>query len=298
MTGAWVFLGFGEAAAVLAAGLRARRNPPPIAACLPLGRPPSRATQARLAAAGIPCDFTPAGARGARVVLSLVTPTAAREAAAAVAPHLAPGALFVDLNSIAGDTVREIASVVAAGGAEFVDAAILAPVPLRGLQVPLMVSGTAAETFHRLGRRHGLNTRVLSPRPGDASDMKMLWSIITKGTIALFAESLVAAQRLDLLDPMTRLLAQEYGRTGSSAMVMRMLHSTVRSGARRLDEMEEARRTLDRARVPDWTIESTRRWIAALCALPTLEGTSVPASVRELSAALEAAGALGRLRPA
>lgn len=299
MTRAWVFLGFGEAAAVLAAALRARRRPPPVSVCLPLGRAPSSATQARLTAAGIPCDFTPAAVRGALVILSLVTPTAAKDAAAAVAPHLAPGALFVDLNSIAGDTVREIAGIVTSGGGQFVDAAVLAPVPLRGLHVPLLLSGTASEAFHRLGRRHGLNTRVLSTRPGDASDVKMLWSVITKGTIALLAESLVAAHRLELLDPVTGLLAREYGPTGSAAMVMRMLHSTIRSGARRLDEMDEARRTLGRAGVPAWTVESTCRWIAALCRLPTLEAATVPASVRELSDALSAAGARGeRSRPA
>jgi 3-hydroxyisobutyrate dehydrogenase-like beta-hydroxyacid dehydrogenase len=173
--------------------------------------------------------------------------------------------MYVDMNSVSGPTVKQIAAVIEGQGGRCVDAAIMGPVPLMGRQVPIVLSGTAASDFNDVARCLGLNTSVLSMQVGDASSLKMLWSVITKGTIALLAESLIAAHRLDLLEPLRKLLAQEYGNTGSDAMILRMLRSTARSGARRLDEMDEARKTLESAAVPAWATESTKSWIQELC---------------------------------
>jgi 3-hydroxyisobutyrate dehydrogenase-like beta-hydroxyacid dehydrogenase len=220
--------------------------------------------------------------------MSLVTPDAALDAARTVAPHLETGAFYVDCNSIAGRTARAIAEVVEAHGARFVDAAVMGPVPLQRLQVPIWLSGAAAAEFHDLAVRRGLNTTVLSERPGDASALKMLWSVMTKGTIGLYAEALLAAHRLGLLPPMLEMIAREYGATGAPAMILRMLGSTAASGGRRLGEMDEARKTLEDAGVPPWTVEATVKWIAALNGLPDVaDALSVPDVVKAASEALE-----------
>jgi 3-hydroxyisobutyrate dehydrogenase-like beta-hydroxyacid dehydrogenase len=165
----------------------------------------------------------------------------------------------------------------------------MGPVPLMKLAVPILVSGTAAREFHHLAGLQGLTTTVLSSQAGDASSLKMLWSVMTKGTIALLAESLTAAHRLGLLEPLLGLIGQEYGNTGTPAMVMRMLRSTAASGDRRLVEMQEARRTLDGAAVPSWAVEATMRWIAALNGMPGVaDGQTVPEVVRAASDALGA----------
>jgi 3-hydroxyisobutyrate dehydrogenase-like beta-hydroxyacid dehydrogenase len=258
----WSFLGFGEAAAaIVAAGFPSSAR---AIVLLPADRPPSDATRRRLAASGLPSSSDPAAARDARVVLSLVTPDAAVDAAGTVAPYLRRGAIYVDFNSIAGGTAAEIAAVVDGHGARFVDAAVMGPVPLMKLDVPIWVSGTAAEEFHRLATAQGLATTVLSARPGDASSLKMLWSVMTKGTIALLAEALVGAHRLGLLQPILSFLADEYGNTGTPTMILRMLRSTAASGTRRAGEMREAKRTLEAVDVPTWTVDSTIRWITAL----------------------------------
>src|SRR5688500_10696324 len=124
----WVTLGFGEAAAgLLSAGFLRGAG---LSVCLPTGRKPSPETRRRLSECGLKATPDPAAVREASVVLSLVTPDAAREAAEVVAPFLSPATLFVDMNSIAGQTAVEIARIVEARGARFVDAAVMGPIPL------------------------------------------------------------------------------------------------------------------------------------------------------------------------
>jgi len=214
--------------------------------------------------AGLPASVAPDGIGRSDVVLSLVTPAAALEAAIAVAPHLKQGAIYVDLNSVSGQATVDIAGIVEAQGARFVDAAVMGPVPLLKLQVPIILSVAAAAFYNQLAKRRGFQTCVLSRRPGDASSLKMLWSVITKGTIALFTEALVAAHRLELLEPLIGMLGREYGPTGSPAMITRLLSSTTVSGSRRLDEMREVRKVLAGASVPAWTVEATEKWIGEL----------------------------------
>jgi 3-hydroxyisobutyrate dehydrogenase-like beta-hydroxyacid dehydrogenase len=282
----WVVLGFGEAASgLIGAGLL---NGARYRVCLPLGRAPSARTSDRLSQHEITPSLDPSGVRGARIVLSLVTPDSALDVAQAVAPHLDRGALYVDFNSIAARTAHAIAEIVEGRGARFVDAAVMGPVPLLKLRVPVWLSGGAAGEFREIAQRRGLNTTVVSERAGDASALKMLWSVMTKGTIGLYAEALVAAHRLGLLQPMLEMIAREYGVTGTSAMILRMLGSTAASGERRLGEMEEARKTLEDAGVPAWTVAATVKWIAALNGLPGVaDARDVPDVVKAASEALE-----------
>jgi hypothetical protein len=111
----------------------------------------------------------------------------------------------------------------------------------------------------------------------------MLWSVITKGTIGLYAEALTAAYRLGLLPELQKLLAREYGNTGAEAMVLRFLRSTTLSGARRLDEIEEVRKTLEAASVPAWTVQATASWIRELA---EMKAPGSAQSVEEVIAAI------------
>jgi len=284
----WVFVGFGEAAHGLMLAGFLKSNLPTV--CLPTGRAPSADTRRRLRDCGLTSTADPSAVQKGDVVLSLVTPDAALDAAQIVAPSLRPGAFYVDMNSIAGTTAAAIAEVVEGRGARFVDAAVMGPVPLMGLAVPIWLSGADAVEFHAVAATRGLTTTVLSARPGDASSLKMLWSVMTKGTIALLAEALTGAHRLGLLGPLLELLGREYGNTGSSAMVLRMLRSTAVSGTRRLQEMDEARKTLCSVAVPSWTVDAAIRWIATLAAMPAIAGEqTVPDVVKALSDALREA---------
>jgi len=284
----WVLLGFGEVAATLFAPTLRGATGVECSVCLPLGRQPSEATLRRLRASGLVATYEASGVNNAAVVVSAVTPAAAVRVAESVAPYLGADCIYVDVNSVAGPTVAQIAGVIESQGGRFVDAAIMGPVPLLRDQVPIFLSGRAAANFHKLASALGLNTTVVSSQPGDASSAKMVWSVMTKGTIALLAETLIAAHRLGLLDPLRQLLAQEYGQAGTDAMILRMLRSTTLSGARRLNEMDEVKKTLDAVSVPAWTVGATRRWISELSRLTAARTSqSVEEVVRAISEELE-----------
>src|SRR3546814_21197259 len=88
-----------------------------------------------------PCLSAEDALVGAQVVLSLVTASSALQAATDDAPFIAPGALWIDMNSVAPETKRSAAAVIEAAGGRYVDAAIMAPVQPAVLAVPVLLSG-------------------------------------------------------------------------------------------------------------------------------------------------------------
>ena len=134
----------------------------------------------------------------ADMILSIVPPGDALAFARRMAPHLKAAArkpLFVDCNAVSPATVREIADVIAATGAEFVDAGIIGGPPRKGAPGPSFhASGAAAPRFATLAE-HGLDTRVLDAPIGAASALKMSYGGITKGLTAIGSAMILAATR-------------------------------------------------------------------------------------------------------
>jgi 3-hydroxyisobutyrate dehydrogenase-like beta-hydroxyacid dehydrogenase len=180
----------------------------------------------------------------ADVLLSIVVPARAEDLARRLAPALqtaAKGLPYVDCNAIAPQTARRIGEIVAAAGGRFVDAGIIGPPPRPGATATrFYASGAAAEDFAALGAC-GLDVRIVSERPGDASAVKMCYAALTKGTTAIMTELLVAAERLGVSDTLRAELEQS-----QSAMVERMgqgVPAMVPKAHRWVGEMAEIART-------------------------------------------------------
>ena len=97
---------------------------------------------------------------GVRLTLSLVTTDQALAAALAYAPHLTPGALWCDGNSVAPETKQAAAQAVEAAAGQYVDMAILAPVDPARLGVPVWPhwgSATSALSAQKLAGRRRLS---------------------------------------------------------------------------------------------------------------------------------------------
>jgi 3-hydroxyisobutyrate dehydrogenase-like beta-hydroxyacid dehydrogenase len=262
-----MWIGVGEVTtSLLSAGLDRAEG-----ICSVVYKSPNRTFSSRasdwLARSKIPISQEPDDISRVSVFFSAVTPAAAESVATELSPYIPPNSTYIDLNSIAVPTVLRIAKLIERSGANFIDAAIMGPVPVLGLDVPILLSGAAAAEWHMTAIKFGLSTSVVSDKPGDASAVKMLWSIITKGTIGLYSEALTAAHRMGLLPQLEQLLAREYGQTGSEKMVLRFLRSTSLSGMRRLEEMEEVAKTLQATSVPAWTVQATTQWIRELAGM-------------------------------
>ena len=140
-----------------------------------------------------------AAVAGASLVLSIVPPAAATTfAASAAAAMLNVGAqpVFADCNAVAPATVRAIERALHKTGAPFADVGIVGrgPTP-RGERTRFYASGAARSAVLELDCRE-LALVDLGNDVGTASAMKMAYSALNKGTDALFATVLIAAERL------------------------------------------------------------------------------------------------------
>ncbi|WP_294256693.1 NAD(P)-dependent oxidoreductase [uncultured Sphingomonas sp.] len=203
--------------------------------------------RARYADAGVEGAATLAEALADRpLVLSLVTADQALAVAQAAAPHLAPGALYCDGNSVAPQTKQAAARAVEAAGAHYVDCAILAPVDPARLAVPLLVSGAQAEAAAAVLAALGFqNISIVGDAVGRASSIKMIRSVMVKGLEALTAECLLAAEAAGVRDAVLASLdASERPRPWEVRADYNLDRMLVH-GLRRAAEMEEVVKTIE-----------------------------------------------------
>ena len=176
---------------------------------------------------------------GADLVLSVNSAKAAVDAFRAGRAGLSPGALWADLNTGAPAVKRELAGLAEAGGIPFADVAMMAPVPGRGLRVPMLASGDGAERYARLLTPLGAGIEVLAGPAGLAATRKLLRSVFYKGMAAAMVEALEAARAVGqeqwLREHITAELTEADARS-----VQRIVDGTARHAVRRTAEMEAA----------------------------------------------------------
>jgi 3-hydroxyisobutyrate dehydrogenase-like beta-hydroxyacid dehydrogenase len=109
--------------------------------------------------------------------------------------------LFVECNALAPPTARMIAEEVERAGAKVVDVGIVGSPPSGKRSPKFYASGPHADELLVL-REHGLDVRPMGPKIGQASGLKMCYAALTKGFAALGAELMIAAEKMELLDPL------------------------------------------------------------------------------------------------
>jgi 3-hydroxyisobutyrate dehydrogenase-like beta-hydroxyacid dehydrogenase len=242
-------LGLGEAGSViardlLAAGAAVRGYDPAVAAVA--------------AAPGIAEGRSEAeAASGADLVLSVNSSKAAADAFRAGLPGLGPGTLWADLNTASPGTKRELADIAAFGAVPFADVAMMAPVPGRGLRVPMLASGDAAARYAAMLGPLGADIQVLAGPPGLAATKKLLRSVFFKGMAAAIVEALEAARAAGDEQWLHEHIAAELAALDAPALE-RIVDGTVRHAVRRTAEMEAAADMLAELGVKPLMAEASR----------------------------------------
>ena len=173
------------------------------------------------------------------VTVSEAVPGLCREIADAV-KSTGTDLLFAECNAIAPELSKDMEGVLQLSGARYVDASIIGGPPRNGSSPRVYASGDSAPEFEQL-REFGLDVRNLGPQLGRASGIKMCYAAMTKGTTALHAELLIAAEKLGL----TQELMAEF--SGSQPAVVSRMEGwmpTMPAKSRRwVSEMEEIEKT-------------------------------------------------------
>ncbi|MEV6830020.1 DUF1932 domain-containing protein [Amycolatopsis sp. NPDC051102] len=228
MTGTIAVLGLGEAGGAFARDLVA-------AGVTVRGYDPAAPAPDGVVATGSEAE----AARGADLVLSVNSASAALDALVAGLAGFGPGAAWADLNTASPGTKRRLAAVAAGRSAPFADVAIMAPVPGRGLRVPMLATGAAAGTVAALLNPLGAAVEVMPGEAGLAAERKLLRSVFFKGMSAAVVEALHAARAAGCEDWLRELVVGELT-AADAATVDRLVDGSYRHAVRRTAEMAAA----------------------------------------------------------
>jgi len=259
----FALIGFGEAGSILGEDLAAAGHDVAMYDVL-LDSPSSRtqmrekAQRARVRAADTFEDAVVA----AQVVISAVTAASSADVAIRAAGVLRAGQVLLDINSVSPARKLSNAALVEAAGADYVEAAVMAPVPPQRLRVPMLLGGRRAAAVAEQLRDVGMNATPLSDKIGVASAVKMCRSIVIKGLEALTLESMLAARRFGAERELLESLNGTFPSMGWTGKLPDYLISRVAEhGRRRAAEMQEVARTLEDAGVepPIMSVATARR---------------------------------------
>jgi 3-hydroxyisobutyrate dehydrogenase-like beta-hydroxyacid dehydrogenase len=213
----------------------------------PAGR--SRASTGRALAAGLTGVTFEALLKRSSVILSICPPHAALDIAAQVAGTGAEYAgLYVDANAISVATAAQVAGIVTALGATYVDGAIIGPPPEIAGHTRLYLSGPRANEVRVLFGRSALDARIADGSLYAASAAKMAYAAWTKGSAAL----LLAARALARAGGVERTLLAEWA-LSQPALADRSQDaaaSAAAKGWRWVAEMEEIAASMTAAGLP------------------------------------------------
>jgi 3-hydroxyisobutyrate dehydrogenase-like beta-hydroxyacid dehydrogenase len=176
---------------------------------------------------------------GASLVLSVNSAGDAVAALEASLDALGPGAAWADLNTAAPAVKQRLAAIGEAQGILVTDIAMMAPVPGKGLRVPMLASGSSADSVAKTLRGYGADIDVLAGPAGLAATRKLLRSVYYKGMSASIVEALDAARAAGLEDWLTEHIAEDLA-SHDAATLTRIVTGTRQHAVRRGHEMAAA----------------------------------------------------------
>jgi 3-hydroxyisobutyrate dehydrogenase-like beta-hydroxyacid dehydrogenase len=174
---------------------------------------------------------------GADLVLSVNSASVALEVARAAARALGPDAIYADLNTTAPGLKRQINELIQTIGGNFVDVAVMGPVPRQGIRTFCLVAGSAGQRFTAIAASLGMDVQAVSEEAGVAAERKLVRSIFMKGMAAACVEARAVARRLDCEGWLLAEVSRELERA-DAALLSRLLEGSEQHAARRVAEMQ------------------------------------------------------------
>ena len=235
------FLGFGEAAYIIAKGISSNGLTgttaySPSGAKAAEGDPlRSRATEAGVELVGTPKALC----ERADVILTLTPGALALPALRSVKRYLTERHIYVDATTNSAKAMERAAKLLGTKAA-FVDGAIMGALSLTGIKELIVLSGSHAGEVRALLAPYGMNMQVVGEKPGAASAMKLIRSVCMKGIAAMLIESLEAAQRYGLLEAAATDIARSMDDVPFAQTMKRFVCGSAVHAERRVHEMTEA----------------------------------------------------------
>ena len=242
-----VFIGFGEAAYNIAAGLKSE-GLDEMGAFDVCAREPvrGRVIRERAKELGVVLfeDLSEACKKG-EIIFSLTSAKVAVSVAKEAFQYLEKKQIYIDMNSAAPTVKEQIETLPRAAGVLFCDAGVMGTVPGNQHKVPMFLSGDGAVAFSEKFAPLGMNLKVLAVPAGGASAIKMFKSVVMKGLPQLMFESFEGAQKYGVLDILVESLSGSLEGKSIQKLANTFIARTLIHAERRSAEMKDVVKTLE-----------------------------------------------------
>lgn len=250
-------LGFGEAGSAIARGLcgdggwrgtqRPGDNAPRRVIAIDTAldkdaRGTALGQQARKLDVAIDARYT-AALGEADLVICAVQGEHALEAAQSAAPFLKTGAHYLDLCTVTGRMSDDDRTPIEAAGGRYIDIAVMGGFFKQGIKAPMLVAGADVEPVVAWMNANGFEAKALGPKPGSASSVKMIRSVLIKGVEALGVEAYVTAERQGILKEVMGCMG-DVDAIGFANFVAMLVQTHIVHAHRRWEEMGLVAQTL------------------------------------------------------
>ncbi len=195
--------------------------------------------------------------READLVLSILVPDQSEALAADVAAEISKAGkpvAFADCNAVSPETGKRMAAVIDSAGGRFIDAGIIGSPPRGGTPPRFYASGPHEAVLGELDGR-GITVPLMGGEVGRASAIKMCFAAVSKGTLAMYAAALTAAQSLGTYEDF---IAEMESSSAETLEAMRRVSTVSDRAFRWIGEMQEIADTFEAAGVTPKLHEGSR----------------------------------------
>lgn len=146
---------------------------------------------------------------------------------------------YVDLTTASAETKKNISiEFLNLNAKSFIDGAIMGPLKGNQHKVPINLSGHSLDSFVTLAKELNMNVSVVSKTVGDATNIKFIRSIYTKGLSTLLHEVMEMAELLELDEVILNSLIATMDKEPFEIIMNRLITGNVLHAERRVSEME------------------------------------------------------------
>jgi 3-hydroxyisobutyrate dehydrogenase len=151
--------------------------------------------------------------------------------------HMPNSVLYADFSTASASLKSQLAITAKSKDIDFVDVALLAVVPGKGIRTTALVAGSGAEQFVEIFTQFGMPVESIGSNAGDAATRKLLRSVFMKGMAAVVIEAIKAGEKADQLEWLWGNIFDEITQ-GDAGLLHRLVSGTGPHALRRLHEME------------------------------------------------------------
>jgi len=137
--------------------------------------------------------------KNSEIIFSVCPPHAAEDVAKSAVEHGFKG-YYLDANAISPHLAIKIEQLMKPNGIQFIDGGIIGGPAWKPKETILYLSGKDAKIIANCFSSSPLETKIIGDEPGKASALKMCFAAYSKGSTALLAMILAAAESLDVRD--------------------------------------------------------------------------------------------------